>query len=77
MEFKATDIAAYLNGEIVGDSDVIVSDVSKIEDGKPGTLAFLSNPKYEHHIYETEASIVLVNKTFDPRKTDPATLIKM
>jgi UDP-3-O-[3-hydroxymyristoyl] glucosamine N-acyltransferase len=77
MEFKATDIAAFLNGEIVGDSDVIVSDISKIEEGKPGTLAFLSNPKYEQHIYDTEASIVLVNKNFEPRKTVPATLIKV
>ncbi|MFW5755418.1 MAG: UDP-3-O-(3-hydroxymyristoyl)glucosamine N-acyltransferase [Tangfeifania sp.] len=77
MEFKAKDIAAYLNGEIVGDGDVIVSDVSKIEEGKPGTLAFLSNPKYESYIYNTAASIVLVNKNFEPKKNIPATLIKV
>ncbi len=77
MEFKAKDIAAYLNGEIVGDGDVIVSDVSKIEEGKPGTLAFLSNPKYESYIYNTAASIVLVNKSFEPKKNIPATLIKV
>src|SRR6056297_3033604 len=77
MEFKAKDIAAYLNGKIVGDGDVIVSDVSKIEEGKPGTLAFLSNPKYESYIYNTAASIVLVNKSFEPKKNIPATLIKV
>lgn len=77
MEFKATDIASFLNGEIVGDSDVKVSNVSKIEEGKEGTLAFLANPKYEHYIYETKASIVLVNKTFVPRKEIGATLIKV
>lgn len=77
MDFKATDIAAFLNGEIVGDGDVKVTNVSKIEEGKKGTLAFLANPKYEHYIYETEASIVLVNKTFEPRKEISATLIKV
>src|SRR6056297_3429770 len=77
MEFKASDIAAYLKGEVVGDGNVIVTTVSKIEEGKPGSLAFLSNPKYESYIYQTEASIVLVNKTFQPRKKVPATLIKV
>jgi len=77
MDFKATDIASFLNGELVGDGDVRVSDVSKIEEGKEGTLAFLANPKYENHIYETNASIVLVNKSFEPRKEISATLIKV
>lgn len=77
MEFKATDIAEYLQGEVIGDGNVIVSDVSKIEEGKPGTLAFLSNPKYESYIYKTEASVVLVNKDFEPKKEVPATLIKV
>ncbi|MCK3682633.1 UDP-3-O-(3-hydroxymyristoyl)glucosamine N-acyltransferase [Maribellus sp. YY47] len=77
MEFKATDIASFLGGEIVGDSDVKVNNVSKIEEGKEGTLAFLANPKYEHYIYETKASIVLVNRTFVPNKEISATLIKV
>ncbi|WP_297086999.1 UDP-3-O-(3-hydroxymyristoyl)glucosamine N-acyltransferase [uncultured Draconibacterium sp.] len=77
MDFKATDIASFLNGEIVGNADVKVSNVSKIEDGKPGTLAFLANPKYENYIYETKASVVLVNKSFIPKEEIPATLIKV
>ncbi len=77
MEFKATDIAAFLNGEIAGNADVKVVSVSKIEDGKPGTLAFLSNMKYEHFIYTTEASVVLVSKNFVPKAEIKATLIKV
>lgn len=77
MDFKATDIAAFLNGEIVGDGDVQVSAISKIEEGKPGTLAFLANQKYENFIYETSASIVLVNKDFAPKREIKATLIKV
>ncbi len=77
MEFKATDIAQFLNGEVVGDGNVKISNVSKIEAGKPGTLAFLANPKYEHYIYDTKASAVLVNKSFEPRESIQATLIKV
>lgn len=77
MDFKATEIAAFLNGEIVGNGDVRVSNVSKIEEGKPGTLAFLANIKYESFIYTTEASVVLVNKSFIPKEKITATLIKV
>src|SRR5665811_336152 len=77
MEFKAIDIAAFLNGEIVGDGDVKVFNVSKIEEGKPGTIAFLANLKYENYIYQTEASVVLVDKNFEPREAIKATLIKV
>lgn len=77
MDFKATDIATFLQGEIVGDSNAKVSNVSKIEEGQPGTLAFLANQKYENYIYTTKASIVLVNKTFVPKEEISATLIKV
>jgi UDP-3-O-[3-hydroxymyristoyl] glucosamine N-acyltransferase len=77
MDFKVKDIAAYLKGEIVGDGNVRISEVSKIEEGKPGTLSFLSNPKYENFIYETQASAVLVNKSFEPKKDISTTLIKV
>jgi UDP-3-O-[3-hydroxymyristoyl] glucosamine N-acyltransferase len=77
MKFKAQDIAEMLEGEVVGDHDIEVSGVSKIEDGKPETLAFLANAKYEHYIYDTKASIVLVNRTFNPTKPVQATMIKV
>jgi len=77
MNFKVTDIAKFLNGEIVGDENISVSNVSKIEEGKPGTLAFLANLKYENFLYTTDASVVLVNKSFVPREKVNATLIKV
>jgi len=77
MDFKATDIAAFLNGEVIGNGDIKVTNVSKIEEGKPGTLTFLANLKYESFIYKTEASIVLVNKDFVPKEKINATLIKV
>ena len=77
MEFTAQQIAAFLRGTVEGDPEVKVSNFSKIEEGKPGTLTFLANPKYEHHIYHTEASIVLVNKDFTPTEPIHTTLIRV
>lgn len=77
MEFSAQQIASFLGGTIEGNPDVKVSNFSKIEEGKPGTLSFLANPKYEHHIYNTEASIVLVNNDFTPTEPVKATLVKV
>lgn len=77
MKFKAKDIAALLKGVVEGDGEVSVSDVSKIEEGRPNTLAFLANPKYEHYIYTTEASVVLVNQDFVPCQEVSCTLIRV
>ncbi len=77
MEFTAEQIAGFLNGEIDGDPAARVNDVSKIEEGKPGTLAFLANPKYEKYIYDTEATIVLINNDLALEKEVKATLIRV
>ena len=77
MEFKAKDIAALLQGTVEGDGEVLVRNVSKIEEGKPETLAFLANPKYEHYIYTTGASVVLVNNSFVPSQPVPCTMIRV
>ena len=76
MEFTAKQIAAYLGGEVVGDENAKVSTFAKIEEGVPGALSFLSNPKYTAHIYNTQSSIVLVNSDFVPEHPISATLIK-
>ena len=77
MEFSAQQIASVLGGTVEGDPEVKVNNFSKIEEGKPGTLTFLANPKYEHFIYQTEASIVLVNNDFTPAEPVKATLVKV
>ncbi|MEI7504688.1 MAG: UDP-3-O-(3-hydroxymyristoyl)glucosamine N-acyltransferase, partial [Paludibacter sp.] len=77
MEFTAQQIADFLGGEVQGDPSVKVQNFSKIEEGKAGTLSFLSNPKYSHYIYDSQASIVLVNKDFQLEKEVKATLIRV
>lgn len=76
MKFTAKDIAQLVGGTVEGDSKVVVNNISKIEDGKPGTLSFLANPKYTPYIYTTSSSIVLVNNDFVADKPVSATLIR-
>jgi UDP-3-O-[3-hydroxymyristoyl] glucosamine N-acyltransferase len=77
MEFTATTIAGFLKGEIEGNPDIKVNTIAKIEEGIEGALSFLANPKYEHYIYETKSSVVLVNKSFVPSASIGATLIRV
>ncbi len=77
MKFTAQQIADLLHGEIEGDSEVTVSNISKIEEGTKGTLSFLANPKYTKYIYSTNASIVIVNKDFTSEKEVKSTLIRV
>jgi UDP-3-O-[3-hydroxymyristoyl] glucosamine N-acyltransferase len=77
MEFTAATIAGFLKGEIEGNPDINVNTVAKIEEGHPGALSFLANPKYEHYIYTTKSSVVLVNRSFVPSGRIEATLIKV
>jgi UDP-3-O-[3-hydroxymyristoyl] glucosamine N-acyltransferase len=77
MEFSAAAIAAFVKGDIIGDPEISVNTISKIEEGQPGALSFLANPKYEHYIYETKSSIVLVNRSFSPASKVDATMIKV
>lgn len=77
MTYTAGQIAEYLKGTVEGNPDISVHDFSKIEDGKPGTLSFLANPKYINYIYDCQADVVLVNKDFVPEKPVKATLIRV
>lgn len=77
MEFTAEMIAGFLGGDIVGNKAAKVHTVSSIEEGKAGSLTYLTNPKYETFLYTTGASIVLVNRTFEPAQEVTATLIKV
>ena len=77
MKFTAQQIAGILEGEVVGNPEAEVSKLSKIEEGFHGSLTFLANPKYTPHIYNTKASITIVNKTFVPENKVKTTLIKV
>lgn len=77
VEFSAAQIAALLGGKVEGDPEVKVYNVARIEDGAPGMLSFLSNPKYIHYLYNTASSIVLVNEDFEPTEKVSTTMIRV
>ena len=77
MKFTAKQIAEILEGEVEGSLETEVSKLSKIEEGKEGSLTFLSNPKYTPFLYTTNASVVIVNKDLAIEKEISATLIKV
>lgn len=77
MKFTAAQIAVILEGEVEGNSEIEVSKLSKIEEGRPESLSFLANPKYTQFIYTTKASIVIVNKIFKAEKKIHSTLIRV
>lgn len=77
MQFSAAQIAVLINGKVEGNPEVLVSSFGKIEDAKEGQIAFLSNPKYDEFLYNTEASIVIVNNSHELRRKVKSTLIRV
>ena len=77
MRFTAAQIAAVVGGRVEGDPDCTVESFSKIEEARPGQLAFLANPKYEDHLYTTEASVVIVNDSLETKGAVKASLIRV
>ncbi|MCC8062165.1 MAG: UDP-3-O-(3-hydroxymyristoyl)glucosamine N-acyltransferase [Rikenellaceae bacterium] len=64
MQFTAEIIAGFLGGSIEGRPEAVVGSVAKIEEARDGDLVFLSNPKYEEHLYHTGATVAIVNSDF-------------
>lgn len=77
MEFTATTIAQLINGTVDGNPQATVSTFAKIEEGHPGAISFLANPKYTHYIYQTHSSVVLVSNDFVAEHPIRATLIRV
>lgn len=77
MQFKASQIAAIINGTAEGNPEAAVSSFGKIEEAQKGQLAFLANPKYEEYLYSTKASIIIINDTQEIKRPLEATLIRV
>jgi len=77
MDFTAEELATLLKGSVDGNPAERVTSFAGIEHGKPGRLCFFANPKYEHYVYETSASAIIVNKDFVPKEPVRATLIRV
>ncbi len=77
MRFKAKDIAEILGGTVEGNPEVLITSFARIENGKPGTICFFANPKYEHYVYTSKADVIIVNNSFVPQQKVEATMIRV
>ena len=75
MEFTVRQIALLLDGEVAGNDALAINKLVKIDEGQPGAISFLSNPKYESHLYTTQASAVIVDRSFQPKRPVASSLI--
>ena len=77
MEFKAKEIAEILGGTVEGNPEAVVTTFARIESGKPGSICFFANPKYEQYVYKCNADIIIVNRSFEPKETVHPTMIRV
>ena len=77
MEYSAAQLAKLLKGTVEGDPQATVTGFAKIEHGRPGRLCFYANPKYEHYVYSCKATILLVDKDFQPKGPVAPTMIRV
>lgn len=77
MEFTAKEIAGILGGTVEGNPDAVITGFARIENGKPGTISFYANPKYEKYVYTSQSSALIVNSDFTPREAVTPTLIRV
>jgi len=77
MQFSAAQIAGMIGGKVEGNPDVLVHSFGKIEEAGEGQLSFLANPRYEEYLYQTKASLIIINDSLELKEPIPATLIRV
>ena len=77
MQFTAKQIADFIGGRVEGNEQATVNTFAKIEEASEGAITFLSNPKYTSYIYDTKASIVLINDDLELEHPVEPTLIRV
>src|SRR6266700_7102737 len=77
MQFTAAQVAMLIKGKLEGDANASVHSFGKIVEARAGQLAFLANPKYEDFLYETQASVVIINESLELKQPVKTTLIRV
>lgn len=77
MTFSASQIALLVNGHVEGNAEATVNSFGKIEEAKEGELSFLANPKYEEYLYNTKASVIIINEAYTLKQPVTAALIRV
>lgn len=77
MEYTAKQLAEILDGTVEGNPSAKITGFARIESGKPGTICFFANPKYEQYVYTTQCDILIVNESFVPAGPVHPTMIRV
>lgn len=75
MPAKVKEIAKFINGELAGDGEVLISGINGVNEAKDGDLAFVLSAQGAALIESTKASCVVVPKSIDGKFNKP--LIKV
>jgi UDP-3-O-[3-hydroxymyristoyl] glucosamine N-acyltransferase len=62
MAFSLSDIADYLEGEVVGNRALPIHRVASLDDAVDGDITFLSNPRLAKKVKSTGASALIVRE---------------
>jgi UDP-3-O-[3-hydroxymyristoyl] glucosamine N-acyltransferase len=61
VPLQLAELAVRFGCELRGDPDAAVDRVASLQEGGPGTLAFLANPRYRRHLLGTRATAVVLD----------------
>ena len=62
QSYSLKDLASKVNGDIVGDPNLIIRSIATLQNASSGCISFLSNSKYKKFLSNTSASAVIVNR---------------
>ncbi len=62
MRKTLKEIAALIDGEVIGDAGTVITGVSGIKEASQGDITFVANPKYIHLLQETGASAIITSR---------------
>jgi len=70
MNLTLQEASDFIGGKIIGDRNLVIKNLSKIEEAQPGDHTFLYLPLYEKFLPSTGASAVIVKPGFKIKRDD-------
>ena len=73
----AKSISDSVNGQLIGDPDLIIESLASIESDEANSITFFGNPRYESFIYGDRPRAILVPNSFQPKDASHITFIQV
>ena len=69
--YSLKDLADKVKGKLVGDPEVVISNIATIQNASSGCISFLANPKYKKFLKESSASAIIVSSELSNQLETP------